>query len=338
MAAGSGTTVSQNRLVDALRLAGLDAELRYHSQFATSRGELEERRWRNAQLQVEGCDAVIGVDGEGWMWAAKPRRIPYIAFCEAVLANVLPFEQGQTRELLQAQAHWEGAAAQAADAVVARSEYAAGCVAEAYGIPRERVEVVPIPFDLDAWRTALPALPKEPLVLGAGHCYPRKNYGALLEAWREVAMVRPDARLTVAGMGPETARLQRLASGLTGVSLPGHVPFSELLALHARASVFCHPSLQENFGIAVVEGLASGASLVAHDLPAVRENAAGVPGVWLVDARNPLALARALIEALGAPAPWPANRLDRLRHKLDPAGVAKQVAEIVRRSRAERQR
>jgi glycosyltransferase involved in cell wall biosynthesis len=335
VAAGSGTTVSQNRLVEALRLAGLEAELRYPSHFGTTRGELEDRRRRNAQLQVAGCDAVLGIDGEGWLWAAKPRRLPYIAFCEAVLANVLPFEQGETRELLQAQAEWEGAAARAADAVVARSEYAAGCVAEAYGIPRERIELVPIPFDVAAWRASLPAHPREPLVLAAGHMYPRKNYAALLEAWPEVVRARPEAQLAVVGTGPEMARLQRLAGGLDGVHLPGHVPFSELLALHARASVFCHPSLQENFGIAVVEGLAAGASLVAHDLPAVRETVAGLPGVWLVDARDRPALARALLEALDAPSPWPEERMAGLRHKLDPARIGKQVAELVRRSPAQ---
>ena len=45
------------------------------------------------------------------------------------------------------------------------------------------------------------------------------------------------------------------------MQLLGHVSFAELLSLHARASVFCHPSRQENCGIAVVEGLASGVPL-----------------------------------------------------------------------------
>ncbi len=312
----------------------------YTSRFAVAPEGLDERRRRNAALgpELAGYDAVLGIDGEGWLWAAGPRTIPYVAFCEAVLVEVLPFEDPGSAALLRAQAEWEGAAARAAEAVVARSDFAARRVAEAYAVDRERISTLPIPFDLDAWRTELPAVAKEPLVLAVGHAYPRKNYRTLLAAWPAVVRARPEARLVIVGTGPESPALEAAAAGSPSVSLLGHLPYAQLLDLYARASVFCHPSLQENFGIAIVEGLAAGASVVTHDAPAPRENTAGVPGVWALDARDAEALAEALVQALDAPAPWPAERLTRLRAKLDPRRVGTAVrdllAAVMRRSPA----
>lgn len=328
VAAGSGTTVSQQRLVEALATAGVAAELVYTSSFATSPAELENRRRLNASLNLDRYQTVLGIDGEGWLWAPK-RRVPYVAFCEAVLVEVLPFESSESAQVLRAQAEWEGAAAQTADAVVVRSQFAAARVTESYGVPRDRLSVVPIPFDIGGWQASLPALPKEPLVLGVGHLYARKNYRALLEAWPVVAAARPEARLVIVGTGPESAALRRRAGALPSVTLAGHLPFADLLELHAEARVFCHPSLQENFGIAPVEGLASGANLVIHHHPAMIENAAGISGVWAVDARHPSNLAQALIEALDAPAPVGRERLDSLRVKLDPVRIGRQLRALL---------
>jgi glycosyltransferase involved in cell wall biosynthesis len=120
-----------------------------------------------------------------------------------------------------------------------------------------------------------------------------------------------------------------LALGQSSVDLPGHITFDELQDLYAQAKVFCHPSLQENFGIAPVEALASGLGVVVHQQPAVVETVSGVPGTWIADARSPTKLAAALVEALDGPPEWPAARLDGLRARFDPATVGRQMREIV---------
>ncbi len=306
MAAGSGTTVSQNRLVEALQLAGARAEIVYTSRFATSVDGLADRQQANTALQPEGFDAVLGIDGEGWLWAARPRRCRYLAFCEAVLVEVLPFEEPAVADILIRQAEWEGAAARVANVAVARSDFAAKRVREADGV--DHVEVLPIPIDVDGWRSQLPDVPKEPLVLAVGHDYPRKNVATLRQAWPAVEAAVPQARLVIVGDG-------------------GYVPYRELLGLYARASVFCHPSLQENFGIAVVEGLACGAYVVTHRHPAVLENVAGVAGAEAVDATDPSELAAAIIRGLRSER-WPDSRLDGLRRKLDPLTVGRRLLSL----------
>lgn len=323
--------MSQNRLVDALGLAGVPAELVYPSRFATNREELFQREQANQAIGpgMERYEAVLGIDGEGWLWAAQPHAQPFVAFCEAVLVEVLPFETLVSAALLRRQSEWEGAAARSAEAVVARSEFAARRVAEAYDVPRERITVLPIPFDLDDWRASLPLLPKQSIVLAVGHTYPRKNYRTLLQAWPTVKAARRNAVLAIVGTGPDSAELQEMAAGMAGVRLLGHVAYHDLLSLYARASVFCHPSLQENFGIAVVEGLACGASLVVHQHPAVLENVEGLHGVWPMDASDPEALAHAIIVGLTAKVPWRDTRLDQLRHKLNPLRVGQQLRSLL---------
>ena len=311
-------------------MAGVWAEVIFTSRFATSREGLERRRQANLDLtaRLAGFDAVLGFDGEGWLWARR-RSCPYVAFCEAVLADVLPFENGDARATLEVQAAWEGEATRVADLAIARSTYAAGQVARHYGVGWPRLAALPVPFDVDAWRAALPDVPRELLVLSVGHAYPRKNQVRLLEAWPLVLRAHPQARLTIAGSGPQTALLEALARDMPSVNLAGHVPYRGLLELYARARVFCHPSFQENFGISVVEALASGSAVVTHRQAAVLETTVGLPGTWSTDASNPVKLADALIEALAGPSAWPAEQLDPLRDRLAPGSVGARLRRML---------
>lgn len=334
VATGSGTAVAQHGLTDALSRADARTTVLATSSFAASWRGIVRRYLKNAARmpRLDRYDAVLGVDGEGWLWARRHARLPYVALAKAVLTDVIPFEGWYWRGLLRMQAGWEAAGARQARAVVTASGYAADRLARGYGVPREKIQVVPEPFDFERWQARLPAVPaseREPIVLAVGHAYPRKNYAALLRAWPLVARQRPDARLVLAGHGPEQEALNELALGQSSVSLIGHVPFDELLDLYARAQVFCHPSLQENFGIAVVEALASGLGVVVHQQPAVVETVTGVPGTWVTDTHSPASLSAALIEALDGPPAWADDRLDGLRARLDPATVGRQMRAIV---------
>jgi len=331
VATGSGTAVAQHGLAAALARADATLTTLPTSSFASSWPGILRRAFRNAvqMPNLHRYDAVLGVDGEGWLWSRRHPQRPYIALTKAVLCDIIQFERGTIRNVLKVQAGWEAASARRARAVVTASAYAADRLAAGYGVPREKVAVVPEPFDFGRWQGQLPPAAPEPLVLAVGHAYPRKNYGALVRAWATVARERPDARLVLVGYGPETPALRRLAAALPSVEFLGHVSFRDLLALYARAQVFCHPSLQENFGIAVVEGLASGLGVVVHQQPAVVETVTGIPGTWVTDTRDPTRFSAALLEALNGPPRWPDDRLDGLRARLDPAAVGRQMRAIV---------
>jgi glycosyltransferase involved in cell wall biosynthesis len=87
--------------------------------------------------------------------------------------------------------------------------------------------------------------------------------------------------------------------------------------------------LQENFGIAVVEALASGLGVVVHQQPAVMETVNGIAGAWIADTRSTEQLSGALLAALDGPPSWPDDRLAGLRARLDPAQVGRQIRAIV---------
>ncbi|MHB8620957.1 MAG: glycosyltransferase family 4 protein [Chloroflexota bacterium] len=329
--------MAQRGLDEVLSRAGVVHRVLLTSRFATTWPELARRYVRNrpARLARAGLEAgaiVMGVDGEGWRLAGGrdgSGGARYAAVCKAVLGDVLAYEPRRALDTLRIQASWEGQSARRARLVVVASSYAAGRLAEVYAVPPSRIRIIPEPFDVDRWQRQLPRRGRDDLVLAVGHAYSRKNYRALIAAWKLVARRRPSARLVVVGHGPEMPALRALAAGTPSIELAGHVPYERLLSLYASASVFCHPSLQENFGIAVVEAAASGLSLVVHRQEAVLESVGGLPGVWDVDARDAGSLAEALLAALDAPSPWPPDRLEDLRGRLDPLRVGRRFADVL---------
>jgi glycosyltransferase involved in cell wall biosynthesis len=297
---GSGTTVGVRNLVAVLRSADVDVEVLTPRPLAL--GVTATRWWFNRGLRaaaVAGSDVVLGVDGDGWKLPQRDGRA-YIALLKGVYPEVMPFERGLTRFVLGVQARWERTAARAAAVVIVPSSYSARAVARHYGVPPDRIQVVPEPFDLAAWRRDLPsAFRRGNHVLCVAHLYPRKRIETLLAAWPAVLTERPDAELDIIGTGPQFGHLARRAGILQGCRMRGHVPLSELRAAYASADCFCLPSRQENFGIAAVEGLASGLPLVVAAAGALPETVAGAVAELVAD-DDPVALAAAVVASLEA--------------------------------------
>jgi phosphatidylinositol alpha-mannosyltransferase len=113
----------------------------------------------------------------------------------------------------------------------------------------------------------------------------------------------PEATLVVVGDGKDREALKLLTgSALARVDMRGIVRNEEIPAYHAACEVFVAPAVgQESFGIAVVEAMAAGIPVVATDIPGYREVLSdGVEGL-LVPARDPEALAAALVKVLTEP-------------------------------------
>jgi glycosyltransferase involved in cell wall biosynthesis len=80
------------------------------------------------------------------------------------------------------------------------------------------------------------------------------------------------------------------------IRLTGYVPDSELDKLFRRASIFAFPSLDEGFGMPVLEAMARGLPVVTSNRSALPE-VAGDAAV-LVDPQDPDALAAAISELI----------------------------------------
>ncbi|MFI7495999.1 glycosyltransferase [Kocuria sp. M4R2S49] len=174
--------------------------------------------------------------------------------------------------------------------------------------------------------TVLGALPAErrglPVVVTVGRLHRVKGTAALVEAWARDAGLRARCNLLVVGgdlvspSADEREQLARIDAALprdegasAGLLLAGHRPHGTVVAwlaavrrgrpgLSSPAGVYVCASLKEEFGVALVEALATGLPVVAPGTGGPATFVAdGVTGV-LVDTREPAALSRAVAGAL----------------------------------------
>ncbi len=121
-----------------------------------------------------------------------------------------------------------------------------------------------------AFHAAFPQTEGKRIVLFFGRIHEKKGCDLLIEAFARVANVDPALQLVIAGPGAPALRedLEMLAER---VGVAPRVVWTGMLsgpqkwgAFHA-AEVFCLPSHQENFGVAVVEALGCGVPVLISD-------------------------------------------------------------------------
>lgn len=135
-------------------------------------------------------------------------------------------------------------------------------------------------------------------MLFAGRLTPQKGVHDLLAAWPSVRRANPDARLLVAGDGPERVRLERAAPD--GVVFLGHLTVEELGRRADEAWVQVVPSAGfETFGLVAAEAMMRGLPLVATRIGGLVEVVLdGVTGT-LVPPNDDASLSAALVQLLG---------------------------------------
>lgn len=88
-------------------------------------------------------------------------------------------------------------------------------------------------------------------VLFIGRLAAEKNIETILDAARDNTSIR----FTIAGEGPERAKIERLASGLANVSLVGWVDRTRLITLIDEHDALVLPSKVESFGTVAMEAM-----------------------------------------------------------------------------------
>jgi glycosyltransferase involved in cell wall biosynthesis len=126
-------------------------------------------------------------------------------------------------------------------------------------------------------------------ILFVGTIEPRKNLPGLAEA---VARLDDAVPLVVAG-AEGWGNVDVTADA--DVRFLGFVPHHDLAALYAAATVFAYPSLQEGFGMPILEAMASGTPVVTSRGGATEEAAAGA--AVLVDPADPDSIAEGVATA-----------------------------------------
>ena len=169
--------------------------------------------------------------------------------------------------------------------MVTISEFSRRCISEVLRIPEERIVVISAAVDACFWQAPGPAAIAETLekhglrrsyVLWTGVMNRRKNLPVLLRAYRACCDILKGEVLLVLcglpGVGHEEveAEIARLGLGQRVIQLR-YLPDEELVALVAGAQVYVLPSLEEGFGLTVVEAMACGTPVVCSSAGALPE-------------------------------------------------------------------
>jgi glycosyltransferase involved in cell wall biosynthesis len=121
----------------------------------------------------------------------------------------------------------------------------------------------------------------------------RKNIARLVEAFETVDNSWRLVLVGSAGYGADEilARIER-SPARARIAVTGYVTPESLAGWYSRAMVFAFPSLDEGFGMPVLEAMASGIPVLTSSRSALPEVAGDA--AWLVDPEDTEALAQAL--------------------------------------------
>ncbi len=165
-----------------------------------------------------------------------------------------------------------------------------------------KTEVVDCGVDLDRFaprdqaeaRKDLGWTTKGTAFLCLGTLTERKNVLRLARAFER----RGEGTLTFVGDGP----LREALAGRAGIALAGRVPHEDVPRWLTAADVVCQPSLVEPFGLAALEAMASGRSVVSTQVGGPSEFVPPEGGI-LVDPQDEDALTAALDSVASLPVP-----------------------------------
>ncbi len=156
-----------------------------------------------------------------------------------------------------------------ADEVVVPSNYLVRVLAQ-FGLPARAILNL-VETDKFQFRQRQPL---RPLFLSNRNFESHYGVDRVLRAFKIIQSEQPDARLTVAGDGPERRSLENLARELElrNVTFTGRIDHDQVPALYDGSDIFLNGSEIDNQPLSILEAFACG-------LPVVTTNAGGIPDI-----------------------------------------------------------
>lgn len=183
---------------------------------------------------------------------------------------------------------------QNAELVFTRSSNITRSLVEQYGCPAGKVACVYVGVNVSIPKSEkLPKNYKNKEILFVGVDWERKGGPELVEAFRKVLLIHPDAKLTIIGSMPTV--------NIANCRILGKLPLEELQPYYQFASIFCLPTKLEPFGVVFVEAMANRLPIVATNVGAIPDFVIHGKNGILVSPGDVTELAQALVELLDDP-------------------------------------
>jgi glycosyltransferase-like protein len=156
-----------------------------------------------------------------------------------------------------------------------------------------------------------------PIFLAIGGVEERKNTLRILEAFAQLVAIRPDAELVVAGgaslldhsdyQQAFAARLAQMGPAAASVHRPGVIEDADMPRLYRLATALVFASLNEGFGLCVLEAMASGVPAIASAIEPFLSYLKPDEAIWC-DPMSPATIANAMALALSEESARPFQR------------------------------
>ncbi len=140
------------------------------------------------------------------------------------------------------------------------------------------------------------------IAVTVGRFVPQKGHIYLIEAANDILKRQPQIKFIFLGNGPLE---QELKNRISELNLAQYITFAGMLddinPILQGADLMIHPSIEEPFGIALLEGMRTGLPIVASRVGGIPEVVEAGCTANLVEPHNPKALAEGVINLLASP-------------------------------------
>lgn len=160
---------------------------------------------------------------------------------------------------------------QMADRIFCYSEDTQRVLRDYYGIEQRSIISLPQIFDGEAWVNSKFPRKDGGLCVCVARLEKRKGVDVLLDAWASVIAAMPAARLTIIGTGMMQPTIERRIRELgSSIELIDFIDRDTLIDVVQSADIAICPSYLEGFGLAAVEAMAAGTTVIACDTDGLR--------------------------------------------------------------------
>ena len=238
---------------------------------------LKPLAWPGAELAIDEADPRVLFAQRSW-FAMPPSRLAVFLHqrplrpvpAVSMIHDTITLRYSPRAQRLARRVYLRRAAAMS-KVIVTATEYARRCIQRDLGVSAERIVVIPNPLDVEAAARLTArrrATDQEDFALFMGRFAPHKNLDRLVAAFERTRFCADGGRLVLAGATPEDA--QRVRAGLSErqravVDVRGWHDQDHLDRLMASARFLVQPSLEEGYGLPVIEAAACGLPVCVSD-------------------------------------------------------------------------